>query len=72
VVEQPLSVEIEQEADGRWLAEVVALPRVLAFGVNREEALARVETLALRVIADGGPRMLARMARVTGLEPDDL
>ena len=50
--EQPLRVELEQEADGRWLAEVVDLPGVLAYGANREEALAKAETLALRVIAD--------------------
>jgi predicted RNase H-like HicB family nuclease len=45
-------VELEQEADGRWLAEVIDLPGVLAYGLNREEALAKAETLALRVIAD--------------------
>jgi predicted RNase H-like HicB family nuclease len=50
--EQPLRVELEQEADGRWLADVVDLPGVLAYGENREEALAKAETLALRVIAD--------------------
>jgi len=50
--EQPLKVELEQEADGRWLAEVIDLPGVLAYGATRDEALARVETLALRVIAD--------------------
>jgi predicted RNase H-like HicB family nuclease len=52
VVEQPLRVEIEQEADGRWLAEVVELPGVLAYGATRDEALAKAEALALRVIAD--------------------
>ena len=50
--EQPLRVELEQEEDGRWLAEVVDLPGVLAYGENRAEALAKAETLALRVIAD--------------------
>jgi predicted RNase H-like HicB family nuclease len=49
---QPLKVELEQEEDGRQLAEVVELPGVLAYGANREEALARVEAFALRVIAD--------------------
>jgi predicted RNase H-like HicB family nuclease len=52
VAEQPLKVELEQEADGRWLAEVIDLPGVLAYGVNREEALAKAAALALRVIAD--------------------
>ena len=42
----------EQEEDGRWLAEAPALPGVMAYGASREEAIARVETLALRVLAD--------------------
>ena len=45
-------VELEQEADGRWIAEVVALPGVLAYGDTREMALAKAEVLALRVLAD--------------------
>ena len=47
-----LVVELERENDGRWLAEVVALPGVLAYGATREEAMARAEVLALRVLAD--------------------
>jgi predicted RNase H-like HicB family nuclease len=47
-----LSIETEQEADGRWLAEVPELPGVMAYGVDRNEAAARVEALALRVIAE--------------------
>jgi len=47
-----MRVELEQEEDGRWVAEVVELPGVLAYGQTRPEALARVEVLALRVIAD--------------------
>jgi predicted RNase H-like HicB family nuclease len=45
-------VEIEQEDDGRWLAEVVDLPGVLAYGDTQQAALARVQALALRVIAE--------------------
>lgn len=45
-------VEIEQETDGRWLAEVVELPGVMAYGQSREEALAKAKALALRVVAD--------------------
>jgi predicted RNase H-like HicB family nuclease len=45
-------VEVEQEGDGRWIAEVVALPGVMAYGISRAEALAKVEVLALRVLAD--------------------
>lgn len=47
-----LSIEIEQEEDGRWLTEVPELPGVLAYGETRHEAIARVQALALRVIAD--------------------
>jgi predicted RNase H-like HicB family nuclease len=45
-------VELEQEADGRWIGEVAELPGVLAYAVSREDALARVQALALRVLAD--------------------
>ena len=45
-------VELERESDGRWIAEVPALPGVLAYGATREGALARAEVLALRVLAD--------------------
>jgi predicted RNase H-like HicB family nuclease len=45
-------VEIEQETDGRWIAEVVELPGVMAYGSTRDEALSRVQALALRVVAD--------------------
>ncbi len=45
-------VELEQEEDGRWIAEVVEIPGALAYGTTQEEAMARVEALALRVVAD--------------------
>ena len=45
-------VEIEQEEDGRWIAEVVDLPGALAYGQTPEEAKAKVQALALRVVAD--------------------
>jgi predicted RNase H-like HicB family nuclease len=47
-----LRIEIEQEEDGRWIAEAPDLPGVLAYGQTRKEAVARVEALALRVLAD--------------------
>lgn len=47
-----LTVQIEQETDGRWIAEVVDLPGTLAYGVSPEEATAKVKALALRVLAD--------------------
>jgi predicted RNase H-like HicB family nuclease len=43
-------VEIEQEEDGRWIAEVVDLPGVLAYGNSAEEARAKVQALALCVV----------------------
>lgn len=48
----PLAIEVEQEDDGRWLAEVPALPGVLAYGQTRAEAVEHVQALALRVLAD--------------------
>ena len=48
----PLSVEVEQEEDGRWLAEVVAVPGALAYGATRAEAVACAEAVALRAMAD--------------------
>ena len=45
-------VEIEQEEDGRFIAEVVDLPGVMAYGESAETALAYAQALALRVLAD--------------------
>ena len=47
-----LTVEFEQEEDGRWLAEIPALPGVMVYGATREEASAKVQALALRVLAE--------------------
>ena len=47
-----LAVETEQEADGRWIAEVPQIPGALAYGADRREAISRAEALALRVLAD--------------------
>jgi predicted RNase H-like HicB family nuclease len=47
-----LTIEIDQEEDGRVIAEVVELPGVMAYGRTREEAITRVEAIALRVLAD--------------------
>ncbi len=47
-----LHLEIEQEADGRWIAEITDLPGVMAYGVTRPDAVARVQALALRALAD--------------------
>jgi len=47
-----LTIEAEREADGRWLAGVTRVPGALAYGATREEAIARVKALTLRVLAD--------------------
>jgi predicted RNase H-like HicB family nuclease len=47
-----LTVETEQEDDGRWLGEVPELPGVMAYGTTRQEAIARAQALALRTLAD--------------------
>src|SRR6266542_187164 len=45
-------IEVEPEADGRWIAEIPALPGVAAYGKTRDAALANVEALAMRVVAE--------------------
>lgn len=47
-----LIIEVEREDDGRWIAELPALPGVLAYGSSADEAKAKAKVLALRVIAD--------------------
>ncbi len=46
------AIETEREDDGRWIAEVVDLPGVMAYGPTRKQAVAAAQTLALRVLAD--------------------
>ena len=48
----PLPIEVEQEEDVRWLAEIPDLPGVLVYGSTSNEAVARVQALGLRVLAD--------------------
>ncbi len=47
-----LQIEIEQEEDGRWIAEVPELPGVMTYGSSPADAKAKVQALALRVVAD--------------------
>ncbi len=47
-----LAIELERESDERWIADIPALPGVLVYGSTPAEAIARVEALALRVLAD--------------------
>jgi predicted RNase H-like HicB family nuclease len=46
------TVDYEQEEDGRWIAEVLELPGVMVYGATKDEALAKAQALALRVVAE--------------------
>jgi predicted RNase H-like HicB family nuclease len=48
----PLTIEVEQEDDGRWIAEVPDLPGVLTYGGTREQAIDAAKALSLRILAD--------------------
>ena len=45
-------IEMDQEADGRWIAEIPEIPGVLAYGSTMEDARNKIQALALRVVAD--------------------
>ena len=47
-----LAIEVERETDGRWIAEVPALPGCLVYANSEDEARRAVVALALRVVAD--------------------
>jgi predicted RNase H-like HicB family nuclease len=47
-----MKIEVEREADGRWIAEVMELPGCMAYGNTQADALAKAKALALRVLAD--------------------
>jgi len=57
-------IEFEQEDDGRWIAEIVSLPGVMAYGVSKSDAESKVEAMALRVLADRMERENSTMKRV--------
>ena len=46
------NIETEEEEDGRWIAEVLELPGVMAYGATRNEASVKAQALALRVLAE--------------------
>ncbi len=46
------TIETEQEIDGRWIAEVTDIPGALVYGSTTDEAIAKVQALALRVLAE--------------------
>ena len=47
-----LQIEFDKEDDGRWIAEIPALPGVMVYGATQEEARSKVEALALRTLAE--------------------
>ena len=49
---QTLTIETELETDGRWIAEVLEIPGVLVYGSSTDDAIAKVQALALRVLAE--------------------
>jgi predicted RNase H-like HicB family nuclease len=55
-----LSLTIDREDDGRWIAEIPELPGVMTYGATREDAVAKAEVLALRVVADWFDALIAR------------
>ena len=46
------TIEFEQETDGRWMAEVIEIPGAMVYGNTKDEASAKVQALALRVLAE--------------------
>lgn len=47
-----MKIEIERKDDSRWIAEIPQLPGVMAYGNKRNEAIAKAQVLAFRVLAD--------------------
>jgi predicted RNase H-like HicB family nuclease len=47
-----LTLSLDREDDGRWIAEVPELPGVMVYGKTQEDAISRVKVLSLRVLAD--------------------
>lgn len=47
-----LTIELDREEDGRWIAEALELPGVMGYGQTRDEAIRNAERLAIDVIAD--------------------
>lgn len=47
-----MQIEVETEVDGRFIAEVPSIPGAMVYGKTAEEAIQKVEALALRILAD--------------------
>ncbi len=56
-------IDLECEDDGRWIAEIASLPGVMVYGKTKQEAVARVKALALRVLADEVEKQTHRSTR---------
>ena len=46
------TIDTEVEEDGRWIAEVLEIPGALTYGTTAEEATAKAQALALRILAE--------------------
>ena len=46
------TIEAEQETDGRWIAEVLEIPGALVYAATTQDAVAKVQALALRILAE--------------------
>lgn len=51
---EPFTIEVEQDSEGRWVAEVLEIPWILAYAETKEEAVTRVRALAARTLAEDG------------------
>ena len=51
---EPFTIEAEQDSEGRWVAEVLEIPWILAYADTKEEAISRVRALAARTLAEDG------------------
>ena len=47
-----LTIDLDREEDGRWIADTLELPGVMCYGKTRDEAISNTERLAIEVIAD--------------------
>ena len=47
-----LTIELDREVDGRWIAEVPEIPGALTYGATAQEAMGKAEALALRSLVE--------------------
>ncbi len=68
-----LTIELDREDDGRWIAEAIELPGVMCYGQTREEAICNTERLAIEVLADriSHGELLASDLSVSFTVPDE-